>query len=645
MIAERLLSYASSLGPALGNHLWQSTVFAAAACLATLFLRRNQASARYGLWLAASVKFLIPFSLLVGLGGLSPRPRPVVIQSQIAVYSAIDGLSQPFPAPGSTASLPHRAGWIERIAPLLPAAFAAVWLCGAVTVLLVWYVRWRQVSAALHESVPAAKSREVEILRRLEIDLKSRRPIAVVRSQEMMEPGIFGVVRPVLLWPGRLTGRLNDAQIETILTHELMHVRRHDNLTAALHMAVEAVFWFHPMVWWMESRLVEERELACDEAVVQRIGSPDVYAESLLMACRFCLESPLVCVSGIAGADLRKRILRIMSGRVALRLDFTRKLLLVLAALAAVTVPVVFGLFHVSQVQAQSSAPADWQAAAGGRMEFESVSIRLAAPGTFTPPNFALDAGDTFGSSADPNGRLSADFNLPDYITFAYKLWLTQDQIQSMIAQLPEWVARDSFVIEARAPGHPTKDQMRLMMQSLLADRFKLAVHFESHQVPVFALVPEEPGKTGPRLRPHADGPPCAVPNPSSGPSPSSNAADVYPHFCDGYWVNPEPGHKLLAGSRDTTMNLIAAFLPSVGHLGRPVVDQTGMNGRFDFTFELIENPDDPPPSGSGFQPDVPVPALLQALKDQLGLKLMPATAPLDALVVDHVERPTDNDR
>jgi len=527
---------------------------------------------------------------------------------------------------------------------VLPVVLAAVWLCGVVTVLLMWFARWRRVSAMLRESAHAMKGREVEILRRLQCNAKANGRIALMHSQEMMEPGIFGIVRPVLLWPVQLTERLEDEHIEAILAHELLHVRRHDNLTAAIHMVVEALFWFHPMVWWMESRMVEERERACDEAVVQLGARPDIYAESLLKACRFCLESPLVCVSGIAGADLRKRIIRIMGENVARKLDFTRKLILILAGLAAVAVPIAFGLIHASQVQAQSPV-SDWQTAAGGKMEFESISIRPGTPGSFTPPNFALDAGDTFGSSTDPNGRFSADFPLPEYIIFAYKLWLTQDQIQSMIAQLPEWVARESFVIEARAPGNPTKDQMRLMVQSLLADRFKLAAHFESHQTPVFALVPEVPGKTGPRLRPHADGPPCAVPNPSSAPAPPSNAADVYPPFCDGYWVNPEPGHKILAGSRDTTMNLIAAFLPSVGHLGRPVVDQTGMSGRFDFTFELTENPGDPPPSGDGFRPDTPVPALLQALKDQLGLKLKPAIAPLDVLVVDHVGRPYDSER
>ena len=67
-----------------------------------------------------------------------------------------------------------------------------------------------------------------------------------------------------------------------------MRVRRHDNLTAAIHMVVEALFWFHPMIWWIGSRMVLERERACDEATVQLIGKPDVYAESLLKHPDLC---------------------------------------------------------------------------------------------------------------------------------------------------------------------------------------------------------------------------------------------------------------------------------------------------------------------------------------------------------------------
>jgi Protein of unknown function (DUF3738) len=142
-----------------------------------------------------------------------------------------------------------------------------------------------------------------------------------------------------------------------------------------------------------------------------------------------------------------------------------------------------------------------------GKISFDVASIRQSKRGTFTPPNFALDNGDSYAPFPDPGGHFTADFPLAVYIEFAYKLWLTPEQKDSMLAHLPKWVATDNFEIHAKAEANPTKDQMRLMMQSLLADRFKLAIHFETQQVPVLALVLEKPGRTGPKLRSHSAGP------------------------------------------------------------------------------------------------------------------------------------------
>ncbi len=136
-----------------------------------------------------------------------------------------------------------------------------------------------------------------------------------------MEPGIFGLFRPVLLWPQAITARLEDMHLETVVAHEVCHVRRRDNLTAAIHMVVEAIFWFFPVVWWLESRLVEERERACDEEVLQLCGQRGVYAESILKVCEFCVESPLACVSGVTGADLKKRVVQIMTRPVGVEID------------------------------------------------------------------------------------------------------------------------------------------------------------------------------------------------------------------------------------------------------------------------------------------------------------------------------------
>ena len=212
-------------------------------------------------------------------------------------------------------------------------------------------------------------------------------------------------------------------------------------------------------------------------------------------------------------------------------------------------------------------------------------------------PNFALDNGDSFTPFGDPGGRFAADFPLPVYIQFAYKL--TPEQTESTLAHLPKWVATDYFEIHAKVKGHPSKDQMRLMMQSLLADRFKLAVHFEAQQVPVFALVLRRPGTTGPNLRPHADGPPCDVHMPIPARGNPANSDGVFPRICDAFIKIPAPNHEILLGSRNTTMKLIADSLSSLGGLGRPVVDQTGLSGRFDFTLQWTPESNGPAQSGA----------------------------------------------
>jgi beta-lactamase regulating signal transducer with metallopeptidase domain len=340
-----LATFSQSL-PAVADHLWQSTVFVLAVWAATLLLGRNRARVRYALWMAASLKFLIPLSLLVGLGDLLSAPQQAAAAPQVAAYAIFDVVGRPFEGLRFEGSLIAGLGHLGM--QLMPGVLAVGWLCGSGVVLVVWLGRWRQVSALKRRArlvlpVSAETGREAEILRRLEAGREAIRAVPLYMTDELMEPGIFGIWRPVLLWPERLSERLENEHIEAILAHELMHVARYDNLTAAMHMVVEAIFWFHPLVWWMEARLVEEREQACDEAVVLLGGRREAYAESLLKACRFCVESPLACVSGISGADLRQRIVRIMSRRGALNLNLQRKLALVAAALVVVAVPLVFG--------------------------------------------------------------------------------------------------------------------------------------------------------------------------------------------------------------------------------------------------------------------------------------------------------------
>src|ERR1035438_281396 len=123
-------------------------------------------------------------------------------------------------------------------------------------------------------------------------------------------------------------------------------------MAAAVHMVVEAIFWFRPLVWWLGSRLVEERERACDEEVLQLGSEPSVYAESILKVCEFCVESPLACVSGVTGADLSKRVRSIMTLRLR-RLGIAGKMALAALALAAIAAPVAFGVVRMIPMYGQ----------------------------------------------------------------------------------------------------------------------------------------------------------------------------------------------------------------------------------------------------------------------------------------------------
>src|SRR3977135_4480344 len=111
-------------------------------------------------------------------------------------------------------------------------------------------------------------------------------PIPVRGTPSAVEPGIFGIFQPILLLPDGIVTHLAAEQLAAILAHELCHWRRKDNLTAALHMLVEALFWLHPLVWWLGGRMIVERERACDEAVIQSGSNRRVYAEGILKVCQ-----------------------------------------------------------------------------------------------------------------------------------------------------------------------------------------------------------------------------------------------------------------------------------------------------------------------------------------------------------------------
>jgi beta-lactamase regulating signal transducer with metallopeptidase domain len=345
MMAELLIS--------VGNHVWQSTLFALCVSALALALRGIPARTRFWMWFAGLLKFLIPFSLLLSLGNALAPQRTGGTQLQPAPYYSVDAVSQPF-----TYTPPALAAPVKTAlhAPALRAeqvffVLATVWAFGFLAVLCSWFLNWRRVKAVLGNAHRVVDGPEFAILSRLRDRMEIKSPVALMISDASMEPGIVGIWHSTLVWPRGISERLNEGQIEAIIAHELAHVRRRDNFTAALAMLGAAIFWFHPMVAWLKARAMDARERACDEAVILLGNEPEIYASSILRACEFSIESPLACVSGITGSDLKERVRRIMCGNPVRRLSRSAAIVLAILTAAAILSPIGFGFLDAPRAR------------------------------------------------------------------------------------------------------------------------------------------------------------------------------------------------------------------------------------------------------------------------------------------------------
>ncbi len=282
-------------------------------------------------------------------------------------------------------------------------------------------------------------------------------------------------------------------------------------------------------------------------------------------------------------------------------------------------------------------------AGAARSQAFEVASIRASRPGGQPYSNFPLGPGDVYS----PNGGLFSTMNQPlvVYIFFAFKL--NGNQGQYVLRQLPDWVSTEAFDIQARAKGTPGKDEMRQMLRALLSDRFKLAFHWENREVPVLAMVLSKPGKRGPQLEPHPAGSPCptsASPEAAIAKLPPSTIAGGLPALCNGIFPMPPsvPGRLHFAG-RNVTLAFIADTFSPGTDLGRPMVDQTGLKGTFDFSLEWKQERHGPAAPGADILPEPTDITFEQALQEQLGISLKSRKGTVSVLVIDHVERPSPN--
>jgi uncharacterized protein (TIGR03435 family) len=448
-------------------------------------------------------------------------------------------------------------------------------------------------------------------------------PVQVRSSPGLLEPGVVGFLRPVLLLPEGIAECLTPRQLEAVLVHELCHVRRRDNLTSAIHMIVETIFWFHPLVWWIGARLVDERERACDEAVLSLGNEPQVYAEGILNVCKIYLESPLRCVSGVTGSDLKKRIQAILAGRVAGELNFAKRVALAVAGFAALALPVIVGIMNAPTIQAQN-APANTP-------KFEVASIKPCQEPPQQPGRVVIP-----GAKSSP-GRLATD--CVPLLQLIHGTYETDADGFLPLTGGPSWTQSAFYEINAIAEGNPSVKTMRgQMLQALLEDRFQLKIHRETREGPVYTL---NAARGGPKLHSFTEG--------SCKPWPTPPPPQLTKEYCTRmiYGLG-KPAVEAQGATLDEFSKLLRAVLD------RPVIDKTGITGRFDIRVKFSREGTSlgvprivPDPAGT-IRPPRPSdptdsPSIFVALQEQLGLRLESGRGPVETLVIDHIEKPSEN--
>ena len=198
--------------------------------------------------------------------------------------------------------------------PQIYLALTVVWLAGSLAILLLWGIRRRRFARSLRLGQTIQHGREWEALMRARRSLRLKRNVGLVISPLKIEPAVWRVWRPTVVLPDSIASHLDDDELEAIMLHELVHIQRRDNLIGNLQLALCALLWFHPLVWFISRKLFDEREQACDERVMEVCRAPEAYASSILKVVRFCFGWRVAGVIGAAsGSNLRRRIENIMS--------------------------------------------------------------------------------------------------------------------------------------------------------------------------------------------------------------------------------------------------------------------------------------------------------------------------------------------
>jgi uncharacterized protein (TIGR03435 family) len=592
----------------------KATVVTSCAIAASWLARRRRAAVRHLIFVAAFVTLaLLPAaSAVLPAFPISIRLASVPVMRDVASAAMA---SQPAEGPIEVSVRPTESFDRTGARPALSTAtlLNAVWLVGVICCLTPVALGLWQVRRVRDRGLPwhSAQMMTDDLARNAGFS----RPIDVMVHEAIASPITCGVARAAIFFPPDAR-TWSVADVRRALTHELEHVRRGDWITLCLARVICAAYWFHPLVWIANRQLLVNAERACDDAVL-RESQAFGYADQLVTLAERTLaqtNQPLLAMA--SRGDLTTRV-RAVLDPFQQRGPAGNQARIAGAIGAVVAIAWLAPLRPVAAAREQTPAEA--------RPQFAVASIKPYV-------------GDGIMHVRPLPGRLTAEATLQILMQYAYGLQAFQ------VAGGPNWLTTDRYEVEAKADGVSSRDQLFVMLQSLLEDRFHLKTHRELKELPVFALVSNRSGLKLPA--PTEDG--CV-----------ESVADAALEWTGGRMPVPGelPGAKSRCGS---AIAVISRLVPAEARLsggkiamsefarvlsmvlGRRVIDNTGVVDLFDVQLDFV--PDETTPTMPSPPPGTPISGvtITTALQQQLGLRLESRRGPVEVIVVDEAERPSN---
>lgn len=275
------------------SQMWQVTVLILVVALATRLFAKDRAHLAHLLWLVVLIKCMTPpicaspggvFSRIQGWFSKEPAVEAVAPRT-LSVSIGSDPEMEAFPPRlQHAAPAPEAAGfnWMEYVEIVL-LVFILSWPVGVVLTATVFTWRWTAAVRRIRRSSRPADSELQQRFDSLRGRLKIRRRVRLLITESAFGPAVVGTLRPTVVLPESLLRDKSPAELEPILAHELLHIRRGDTWVGLMQTALASLWWFHPLVVWASRRLSREAERCCDEAVIAELSvKPADYARCLL---------------------------------------------------------------------------------------------------------------------------------------------------------------------------------------------------------------------------------------------------------------------------------------------------------------------------------------------------------------------------